>query len=78
MFQFSITRLEGDTFYNKVRFDGVNFPPDGPVMQKKTQKWEPSTEKMYVRCGVLTGDIAMALLLEGDVHYRCDFRTTYR
>nr|ACV52378.1 fluorescent protein [Lobophyllia hemprichii] len=70
--------LEGDTFYNKVRFYGVNFPPNGPVMQKKTLKWEPSTEKMYVRDGVLTGDITMALLLIGDVHYRCDFRTTYK
>ena len=48
------------------------------INTQKTQKWEPSTEKMYVRGGVLTGDIIMALLLEGDVHYRCDFRTTYR
>jgi len=70
--------MEGDTFYNNVRFDGVNFPPNGPVMQKRTVKWEPSTEKMYVRDGVLTGDITMALLLKGDVHYRCDFRTTYK
>ena len=47
-------------------------------MQMKTLKWEPSTEKIYVRDGVLTGDITMALLLQGDVHYRCDFRTTYK
>nr|AGI55989.1 mEos2-CBM(Cel7A) fusion [synthetic construct] len=70
--------MEGDTFYNKVRFYGTNFPANGPVMQKKTLKWEPSTEKMYVRDGVLTGDIHMALLLEGNAHYRCDFRTTYK
>nr|ABN41777.1 green-to-red photoconvertible GFP-like protein [Catalaphyllia jardinei] len=70
--------MEGDTFVNKVRFYGVNFPPNGPVMQKRTVKWEASTEKMYVRDGVLTGDITMALLLKGDVHYRCDFRTTYK
>uniref|UniRef100_UPI0010F43253 Green to red photoconvertible GFP-like protein EosFP n=3 Tax=Lobophyllia hemprichii TaxID=46758 RepID=UPI0010F43253 len=70
--------MEGDTFYNKVRFYGTNFPANGPVMQKKTLKWEPSTEKMYVRDGVLTGDIEMALLLEGNAHYRCDFRTTYK
>jgi len=42
-----------DTFYNQVRFDGVNVPPNGPVMQRQTVKWEPSTEKMYVRDGVL-------------------------
>jgi len=75
---FSLIRMEGDTFYNKVRFDGLHFPPNGPVMQKRTLKWEPSTESMYLRDGVLTGDIVMALLLKGDTHYRCDFRTTYR
>nr|BBA16876.1 Mmj-MDM2 [synthetic construct] len=70
--------MDGGTFYNKVRFYGVNFPPNGPVMQKKTQKWEQSTEKMYARDGVLTGDINMALLLKGGGHYRCDFRTTFK
>jgi len=73
-----LIRLVDDTFYNQVRFDGVNFPPNGPVMQKQTVKWEPSTEKIYVRDGVLTGDITMALLLKGGAHYRCDFRTTYK
>ena len=76
--RFPFTRLEGDTFFNKVRFYGVNFPPNGPVMEKRTLKWEASTEKMYWRDGVLTGDITMALLLKGNVHYRCDFRTTYK
>ena len=52
--------------------------PNGPVMQKKTLKWEPSTEKMYVRDGVLTGDVNMALLLKENAHYRCDFRTSYK
>ena len=75
---FFFFRMEGDTFINKVRYYGVNFPPNGPVMQKKTVKWEPSTEKMYLRDGVLTGDITMALLLKGNDHYRCDFRTTYK
>nr|AAV66355.1 'Red/Green ancestor' ancestral fluorescent protein variant C09 [synthetic construct] len=70
--------MEGDCFFYKIRFDGVNFPPNGPVMQKKTLKWEPSTEKMYVRDGVLKGDVNMALLLEGGGHYRCDFKTTYK
>ena len=37
----------------------MNFPADGPVMQKKILRWEPSTEKMYVRDGMLKGDVAM-------------------
>uniref|UniRef100_UPI00295295EB Azami Red1.0 n=1 Tax=Galaxea fascicularis TaxID=46745 RepID=UPI00295295EB len=72
------TSLRGDCFFYDVRFDGVNFPPNGPVMQKKTLGWEPSTEKMYVRDGVLKGDVIKALLLEGGGHYRCDFKTTYK
>lgn len=71
-------KMVDDTFHNKVQFYGVNFPPDGPVMQRQTMKWEPSTEKIYVRDGLLTGDITMALLLKGGAHYRCDFRTTYK
>nr|AAU04448.1 green fluorescent protein G2 [Montastraea cavernosa] len=71
-------RMEGDCFIYEIRYDGVNFPPSGPVMQKKTLKWEPSTEKMYVRDGVLKGEVNMALLLEGGGHYRCDFRSTYK
>ena len=67
-----------DYFYYRIRFDGVNFPVNGPVMQKKTVKWEPSTEKMCVRDGVLKGDVNMALLLQGCGHYRFDFKTTYK
>jgi len=70
--------MEGNCFVYKIRFDGVNFPAKGPVLQKTTKKWEPSTEKMYVRDGVLKGDVNMALLLEGGGHYRCDFKTTYK
>nr|AAU04449.1 green fluorescent protein G1 [Orbicella faveolata] len=75
-----ITMMKGvdDCFVYKIRFDGVNFPANGPVMQRKTLKWEPSTEKMYVRDGVLKGDVNMALLLEGGGHYRCDSKTTYK
>ena len=65
-------------FDYKIRSDGVNFPPKSPVLQKTTKKWEPCTEKMYVRDGVLKGDVNMALLLEGGGHYRCDFKTTYK
>ena len=78
MCQFSFIRLKGDTFHNKVRFDGVNFPPNGPVIQKTTLKSQPSTETMYVRDGVLTAEINHALMLKGDDHYRCDFKTTFK
>jgi len=71
-------RMEGDCFFYEIRFHGLNFPSDGPVMQKKTLKWEPSTEKMYVRDGALKGDVNMTLLLGGGGHYRCDFRSTYK
>nr|ACV52374.1 fluorescent protein [Scleractinia sp. Lizard Island 30] len=71
-------RMEDDCFMYEIRFKGENFSPNGPVMQKKTLKWEPSTEKMYVRDGVLKGDVNMALLLDGGGHYRCDFRSTYK
>jgi len=71
-------RMEGDCFVYEIHFHGVNFPFNGPIMQKKTLKWEPSTQKMYESHGVLKGDVNMALLLEGGGHYRCDFRTTYK
>ena len=70
--------LVGDCFHYKIRFDGVNFPANSPVIKKTTKKWEPSTEEMYVRDGVLKGDLNMALLLEGGGHYRCNFKTTYK
>nr|QWT72357.1 NBid-mMaple-CBid [Cloning vector pcDNA-NBid-mMaple-CBid] len=70
--------MEEDSFINKIHFKGTNFPPNGPVMQKRTVGWEVSTEKMYVRDGVLKGDVKMKLLLKGGSHYRCDFRTTYK
>ena len=38
-----------DYFYYRIRYDGMNFPSNGPVLQKETVKWEPSTEKLYVR-----------------------------
>ena len=54
MLYLSLIRLLKDNcFQYKIRFDGVKFPANGLVMEKKTVKWEPSTEKMYVRDGVL-------------------------
>ena len=77
MFHFSFIRKVGDEFRYEIRFDGV-FPEDGPVMKKKTVKWEPSTEIMYMEGKVLKGEVNMALLLNDDSHYRCDFKTTYK
>ena len=74
----SIISMKGDCFHYEILFHGLNFPSDGPVMQKKSLKWEPSTEKMYVRDGVLKGDVNMALLLGGGGHCRCDFKSTYK
>ena len=79
--RFFFVRMKKDVdncFVYEIRFDGVYFPVNSPVMQKKTVKWEPSTEKMHVRNGVLKGDVNMALLLVGGGHYRCDFKTTYK
>ena len=74
----SFISMEGDCFIYEIRFDGVNFPPNGPVMQKKMVKWEPSTENMYARDGVLLGEVNRTLLLEDNKHHRCNFRSTYR
>ena len=70
--------MNGNLFIYDVRFHGVNFPADGPIMTKKILGWEPSTEKMYARDGVLKGDVNMALQVEGGGHYRADFRSTYK
>ena len=49
MSPFIFARLKEDIdncFVYEIWFDGVNFPANGPVMQRKTVEWEPSTEKM--------------------------------
>lgn len=63
---------------HKSMFHGVNFPADGPVMQKKTTNWEPSVEKMTVSDGIVKGDVTMFLLLEGGGTHRCQFHTSYK
>ena len=70
--------LEGDCFKHECKFVGVNFPANGPVMQKKTQGWETSTEKMTAHGKVVQGNVPMFLKLEGGGRHRCDFRTTYK
>ena len=75
MYRVFFIRMEGDYFVYDIRFHGVNFPANSPVMQKKTLRWEPSTENMYVQDGVLVGDVERTLLLEGNKHHRCNFST---
>ena len=70
--------LDGNCFNYKVKFQGVNFPQDGPVMQKKTRGWDPSTERLYEWDGWQRGDVHMALKLENGRHYTCNFQTTYK
>ncbi|XP_073251518.1 GFP-like non-fluorescent chromoprotein [Porites lutea] len=72
------SRLVGNCFIYEVKFQGVNFPRDGPVMQKKTDGWEPSTERLYEWDGCQRGDVDMALKLKGGGHYTVNFKTTYK
>ena len=58
----------------KVKFIGLNFPANGPVMPKKTQGWEPNTERLFARDGMLIGNNFMTLELEGSGHYLCEFK----
>lgn len=78
MSRFFFISTEKDCFNYDIRFYGVKFPANGPVMKKETVLWEPSTETMYIRDGVLVGEVSRTLLLEGGGHYRCDFQSTYR
>ena len=59
VYLFLINSTQGNSFIYDIRFHGVNFPSDGPVMQKKKLRCGPSTEKMYVLDGMLKGDVAM-------------------
>lgn len=75
---FRVYSLNGNRFVHKSKFVGVNFPPNGPVMQKKTLGWERSIEKMTVRNGALEGNLTMFLMLEGGGNYRCEYRSIYK
>nr|WOD55017.1 tagRFP-T-msfGFP [Cloning vector pEnEOistagRFP-msfGFP] len=68
---------DGCLIYN-VKIRGVNFPSNGPVMQKKTLGWEANTEMLYPADGGLEGRTVMALKLVGGGHLICNFKTTYR
>nr|AJF45213.1 PIP2 FPX sensor monomers RA and B [synthetic construct] len=69
--------LQDGTLICKVKMRGTNFPPDGPVMQKKTMGWEASTEMLYPEDGVLKGHSYQALKLKDGGHYLVEFETIY-
>ena len=63
---------------HKSKFIGVNFPANGPVVQRKTLGWEQSTKKILVHDGVLKGFVTMFLMVDGGGSYRCEYQTIYK
>lgn len=74
----SLDKEDKGCFVYKIQFTGKDFPKDGPVMQKKVSRWEPSTEIMYMSGEKLKGYVAHAMLLKDDSHYQCNFNSTYK
>ena len=84
------TLITTDSFFNRmkeeeerhfrlnVKFYCVNFPPNGPVMQRRIRGWEPSTENIYPRDEFLEGHDDMTLRVEGGGYYRAEFRSSYK
>lgn len=71
--------MKGNVFEYAIRFDGKGFKPNGPIMRKKTLKWEPSSESMFPgKDGTLQGDVIRHLLLEDGRRLPCEFKTTYK
>ncbi|XP_022778185.1 GFP-like fluorescent chromoprotein amFP486 [Stylophora pistillata] len=70
--------LKGNTLMHKTNFQGGNFPIDGPVMQKRTLGWEPTSEKMTPCDGIIKGDTMMYLMVEGGKTLKCRYENNYR
>ncbi|RMX59767.1 hypothetical protein pdam_00015358, partial [Pocillopora damicornis] len=68
----------GNWFKHTSMFHGVNFPANGPIMQKRTIGWDPSFEKMTVSNNILRGDVTMFLQLKGGGYHSCQFHTSYK
>ena len=77
-FRLVLKSVQGNCFIYHVKFAGLNLPANGPVLPTKTQGWEPNTERLHARDGMLIGNNFMALKLEGGGHYLCDFKSTYK
>ena len=65
-------------FVDNVKFHCVNFPPNGPVMQRRILGWEPSTENMYPRNGFLEGYDEKTFRLEGGGYYQAEHKSIYK
>uniref|UniRef100_UPI00027FCE8A far-red fluorescent protein eqFP650 n=1 Tax=Entacmaea quadricolor TaxID=6118 RepID=UPI00027FCE8A len=72
------TSLQNGCLIYNVKINGVNFPSNGPVMQKKTLGWEANTEMLYPADSGLRGHNQMALKLVGGGYLHCSLKTTYR
>nr|AAO49327.1 green fluorescent protein [Zoanthus sp. KL-2002] len=72
--------VEERCFYHESKFNGVNFPADGPVMKKMTTNWEPSCEKIIPvpNQGILKGDVSSYLLLKDGGRYHCQIDSVYK
>ena len=65
-------------FVNSIRFHCVNFPPNGPVMERRILGSEPSTENMYPRNGFLEGYDERTYRLEGGGYYQSEHTSIYK
>nr|AAS19276.1 nonfluorescent chromoprotein [Heteractis magnifica] len=73
------TSLKGDCIICNIKVHGTNFPADGPVMQKRTNGWEPSTETVIPRDGeIRMRDVPALKLLDNKGHLLCVMETTYK
>ena len=74
----SLDEEEGMRFVHNIRFHCVNFPPDGPVMQRRLLGYEPSVENMYPRNGFLEGYDERTYRLEGGGYYQSEHTSIYK
>ena len=55
-FRLVLKSIQGNCFIYHVKFTGFNFPANGPILPKKTQGWEPNTERLFARDGMPIGN----------------------
>ena len=70
--------LKGDCIICNIKVHGTNFPENGPVMQNKTDGWEPSTETVIPQDGGIVLRDLPALRLRDKGHLICHMETTYK
>jgi len=70
--------MKDNCFYFEVQLLGVNFPPNGPVMQRKGAGWMPVTERLCMKGDFLMGESNMTLKLQGGGLYTCHHKTIHK